>query len=179
MLTIVVAEEGYDEEKGEFTLVDPVTLELEHSLASLSKWEMIFEKPFLVPGDKTSEEVLEYIKCMTITPNIPPEVFDRLSMENLEEINKYIEKKQTATWFNDRTPTKPSPETVTSELIYYWLTAFKIPLEVQYWNLNRLFTLLRVCEVKNSKPKQMTEAEILAQNRELNAQRRAQLGSTG
>lgn len=180
MLTIVVpGMEMFDETKQEFVTVDDIRLELEHSLVSLSKWESIYEKPFLGKNEKSTEEILEYIKLMTLTSNIAPEVFEKLSQNNISEINTYIEAKMTATWFNDAPGAPPSRDVITSELIYYWMITFQIPFECQYWHLNRLFTLIRVCNVKQSKPKKMSRTEIAARNRELNAQRKAQLGTRG
>lgn len=178
MLTIVVGDESYDEEKEEFVLTNTVTLELEHSLVSLSKWESITEKPFLTQEDKTTDEIMLYIEMMILTPNYPRGIIDRLSVSNLEEINAYIEAKRSATWFNDRKKTRPS-EVITSELIYYWMTAFRIPFECETWHLNRLFTLIKICNVKNAKEEKLTPQQIAQQNRELNAQRRAALGSKG
>lgn len=180
MLTIVVSgREMFDDSSGEFTTLGDVTLELEHSLVSLSKWESIFEKPFLTSSDKTTEEVIEYVKAMTLTPKIAPEVFLKLSEENFRTINEYIDAKMTATWFSEQPGVPQSRDIITAELIYYWMIAFQIPFECERWHLNRLFTLIRVCNVKQSKPKKMSRAEIAARNRELNAQRRAQLGTTG
>lgn len=180
MLTIVVpGTEMYDEIKQEFVREGDITLELEHSLVSLSKWESKYEKPFLGKDSKTTEEVLDYVKCMTLTPNIPPEVFYNLSEGNINDINNYIEAKMTATWFNDTPGAPPSREIITSELVYYWMITFQIPFECQYWHINRLFTLIRVCNVKQAKPKKMSKAEIAHRNRELNAQRRSQLGTKG
>lgn len=179
MLTIVVpGDEFFDEEKQEFTTRGDVTLDLEHSLVSLSKWESITEKPFLIAKDKTAEEALLYVECMCLTPNIPPGVFSKLSKENFDQINEYISAKKTATWFNEPR-SKRGREVITSELIYYWLISFNIPFEVENWHLNRLLTLLKICDLKNQKPKKMTRNEIFARNRELNAQRKAQLKSTG
>lgn len=178
MLTIIVGDEAFDETTEQFTVANGVVLELEHSLVSLSKWEQKFEKPFLAPGQKTTKEILEYIRCMCLTDDIPPEVFQKLSDENIEQINSYIEKKMTATWFSNTKAAKSS-ETITSELIYYWLTVFSIPFEVQYWHLNRLLTLVKVCMEKNAKPKPMSRAAAAEQQRALNAERKKQLGTRG
>jgi hypothetical protein len=180
MLTIVVpGVEMFDEASQEFVSVDDVTLELEHSLVSLSKWEQIYEKPFLGKGEKSTEEVLGYVKAMTLTSEVPEVVFSKLSADNYTAINAYIDAKMSATWFNDGPGAPSSKDVVTSELIYYWMITFQIPFECERWHLNRLFTLIRVCNVKQAKPKKMSRAEIAARNRELNAQRRAQLGTKG
>jgi hypothetical protein len=180
MLTITVpGVESYDEKLGQFVTVGDVTLELEHSLISLSKWESEFEKPFLGKGEKTTEEVLAYVGCMILTPNPPGDILQNLSKENLEAINTYIDRKMTATWFSEQPGAPKSREVITSELVYYWMTVFQIPFECETWHLNRLFTLIRICNIKQSKPKKMSRSEIAARNRELNAQRKAQLGTRG
>lgn len=181
MLTITVPgpDEVFDEGTKEFTTQGDVVLELEHSLVSLSKWESKFEKPFLDRGDKTSEEVLGYIKAMVLTPDVPEEVFHRLSEENIKSINAYIDAKMTATWFNEPPGPKTNREIITSELVYYWMTVFHIPFECETWHLNRLFTLIKICNLKQEKPKKMSRSQIAARNRELNARRKAELGTTG
>lgn len=180
MLSIIVlGEEHYDEESEKFYTVGDVPLELEHSLVSLSKWETIFEKPFLGGGVKTDEETMAYIKAMTLTADFPPEVFSKFSQKNFDDIDAYINKKSTGTWFVDERANPRNSEEITSELIYYWMIAFQIPFECQHWNLNRLFTLIRVCNVKNSKPKRQSRADMIADRRRLNAQRKAQFNTSG
>lgn len=180
MLRIVVpGVEMFDENSQEFMTEGDTTLDLEHSLVSLSKWEQIYEKPFLGREEKTTEEVLVYVKCMVLTPEVPEETFSRLSEGNLKEINAHIDAKMTATWFNEPPGAPGSRDVITSELIYYWMITFQIPFECETWHLNRLFTLIRVCNLKQSKPKKMSRAELTARNRELNAQRKAQLGTRG
>lgn len=180
MLKIVVpGVEMFDEQSQEFVTIGDVTLEMEHSLVSLSKWESIYEKPFLGNSEKTNEEILEYVKLMTLTPNPPEGIFYKLSEDNLDAIKNYIEAKMTATWFNEAPGAPKSRDIITAEVIYYWMIVFQIPFECDHWHLNRLFTLIRVCNIKQAKPKKMSRAEIAARNRELNAQRRAQLGTKG
>ena len=180
MLTItVLGDELFDESTEEFKTSLNFVLELEHSLAAISKWESKYEKPFLGKTEKTSEEVLGYIKAMTITPNVPPEVYDHLSSENIDAVNNYLNAKMSATWFREGPNQGPNKEIVTSELVYYWMISLGIPFECEHWHLNRLFTLIRVCSEKNAPAKRMSTADLAARNRELNAQRKAQLKTTG
>lgn len=180
MLTVTIpAIEGFDEEKQEFvTLAKEQTLQLEHSLVSLSKWESKWQKAFLTKNEKTSEETIDYIKCMTITQNVNPNVYSRLTASNIEEIHKYIEAPMTATTFNEHNQ-KTSREIITSELIYYWMISLNIPMECQKWHLNRLLTLIRVCNVKNTPPKKMSKKQIMSNNAALNAARKKQLNTSG
>ena len=163
----------------EFVTKDDVTLDLEHSLVSLSKWESIHEKPFLGKDEKSTGEVLDYIKCMTLTLEVPEEIYHKLSEGNVKAINDYLEAKMTATWFSEPPGAPASRDVITAELIYYWMITFQIPFECETWHLNRLFTLIRVCNIKQAKPQKMSRSEIARRNRELNAQRRQQLGTKG
>lgn len=163
MLQIVIpSSEQYDEEKQEFVYTKEYTLQLEHSLVSISKWESKWCKSFLTSKDKSYEETLDYIKCMTLTQNLDSQVFNNLSNDNIEKINKYIEAPMTATFFSEDKSSKSNREIVTSELIYYWMIALNIPFECQKWHLNRLLVLIRVCNIKNQPPKKRSRREIMS-----------------
>lgn len=179
MLIITVpGVELFDEVSKEFKTTTDFVLDIEHSLVSLSKWESKYEKPFLGREQKTNAEVIGYIQCMTLTPDVPSEVYRRLSSENLEAVNTYINAKMTATWFAED-KSKISREVITAEVIYYWIISANVPLECETWHLNRLFTLIRVISEKNAPKKKMSMNEIAARNHSINEQRRAQLGTRG
>lgn len=180
MLTInIPAREFFDEETQTFLTTKEQTLQLEHSLISISKWESKWQKPFLSMNEKkTSEETIDYIKCMTITKNVDPNVYNYLSKDLINKINKYIESPMTATTFSDNTKGR-SREIITSELIYYWMISLNIPMECQQWHINKLLTLIRVCNVKNTPPKKMSRKEIANRYASLNAARRSKLHSKG
>jgi hypothetical protein len=179
MLTIVIPlQEAFNEETSTFEIVSSVSLSFEHSLVSLSKWESNFEKPFLSSKDKTSVELMWYIKAMILDPEFPPEVFDHFTNDIIDQLNAYINAKMTATWFSDSAAAKRSQEVITAEIIYHWMISLGIPFECQHWHLNRLLTLIRVCNEKNA-PKKMSAREIALRNRALNEQRKSQLGSKG
>ena len=169
--------EFYDEVNNEFITTDPQTITLEHSLISISKWEMKWNKPFL-SSEKSNEEILDYIKCMNINSNVSDDVYTRLTNANLQEINEYINAPMTATTFNEKNKGN-NREVVTSELIYYWMISFNIPMECQKWHINRLLTLVRVCSIKNNPPEKMSKQELARRNKQLNAERRKQLNSKG
>lgn len=180
MLTIVVpGVESFDNRTKQFVYGEETILELEHSLVSLSKWEMQFQKPLLSQEPKTQEETFAYFRHMCLTPNVPDEVFDRLPDEAIVKINEYIENKMTATWFRPMTNGPRSSEQITNELIYYWMYAFNIPKETEKWHLERLFTLIRVTNEKNKPQKKMSRADLAARNRALNEQRKKQFQTTG
>ena len=178
-LTVQLSPEGWDEKTEQFVDGKTQTLQLEHSLVSLSKWESKWEKPFFSKADKSYEEILDYIKFMTISKNVDPSVYSHLSRDNIREINEYIEAPMTATTFAKDKNQSKSREIITSELIYYWMIALNIPFECQKWHLNRLLTLIRVCNIKNSPPKKMSKRDLASRNAQLNAARRQRLNTKG
>lgn len=180
MLQITVpAIEMFDEVNQEFIQTKEQTLQLEHSLVSLSKWEAKWNKAFLTKEEKSAEETLDYVRCMTITKNVDPSVYSRLSKENIQQINDYIGAPMTATHIPKGKNTGLNRETVTSELIYYWMVALNIPFECQKWHLNRLITLIEVCNIKSQPPKKMSKREIASRNAALNAARKRKLNTKG
>ena len=180
MLKITVpATELFKEDTDELITVKETHLQLEHSLVSLSKWESKWCKPFISKNDKSVEETLDYIKCMTLTQNVDPNVYLCLTQQNFKEINDYIDAPMTATWFNERNKETGKREVVTAEIIYYWMINFNIPFECQKWHLNRLLTLVRVCNLKSQPPKKMSLRETMESNDALNEARRKACHSKG
>lgn len=176
---IIIGDESFNERTQTFETTNDVVLELEHSLLSLSKWESEYQKPFLTSEEKTSEEIFGYLKAMVVTPKGDPDVLYECSQEHIDKIQEYIDSNQSATTFGMMPERRGPGEVVTSELIYYWMLTFNIPFECQHWHLNRLFALIRICNIKNAKPKKMSRNEIAQRNRELNAKRKAELGTSG
>lgn len=181
MLTITIpSTEFFDDKTQTFHEIKGQTLQLEHSLVSLARWESKWHKPFLSKEQKTLEETIDYFRCMTITQNVNPMIYYAITNPIMKQINEYIEDPMTATWFNDAMGnSKPNREVVTAELIYYWMIALNIPMECQKWHLNRLLTLVRVCNIKNTPSKKMSAKEAAAQRRALNAERRGRFNSRG
>lgn len=180
MLKIQVkGRELFDEETLTFISAKDTVLHLEHSLISLAKWESKWHKPFLNNDQKTEEEMRDYIRCMTITQNVDPDVYYCMSEENLLEVKRYMEDPMTATWFNDKNNPKSRQKAVTAELIYYWMIALGIPLEWEKRHLNRLLTLIRVCNNENAPKKKMSKRDVYKQNAALNEARKQKWGTTG
>lgn len=181
MLQIVVPPgELYDEQHQEFLAMDKEQiLQLEHSLVSLSKWESKWHKAFLGKEDKTTEEIMDYVRCMTLNKNVNPNAYRLLTKKNIEEISDYINDPMTATTFSNNKQKEHNKEILTNEIIYYYMVAFGIPSEYQKWHLNRLMTLIKVCDIKNQPQKKMSKKEIMNRNAALNAARRKQLNSKG
>jgi hypothetical protein len=180
VITVPISPEGWDDEKQEFVEPKTQTLQLEHSLVSLSKWESKWKKSFISSKNITNEEMFDYIKCMTLNKNVDPTVYDHLTESNIKAVKSYIEDPMTATTFAKENGGSKNREIITSELIYYWMIASNIPLDpCQKWHLNRLITLIRVCSIKNTPPKKRSKRDIMSQNAALNASRRKQMNTRG
>lgn len=149
MLKITIpAREFYNDTTNEFFSVCETQLILEHSLISLSKWESKWNKAFLVKREKTYEQNIDYIKCMTINSGVDPNAYLALTEQNISEIYEYIKAPMSAVFFPEEDG-PPGKDVVTAELIYYWMISLQIPFECSKWHLNRLLSLIRVCNMKN------------------------------
>lgn len=180
MLRLVIPPiELYDEAKQEFFFTKEYELRLEHSLVSLSKWESRWCKPFLSNTDMTSEQTLDYIRCMTITQNVDPIVYRYISKSGIDAIIEYIDAPMTATTFTNPEEKKTNREIITAEIVYYWMILFNIPFECQTWHLNRLLTLINVCSIKNQPKKKLNRREHFSKQRALNEARKAKFNTSG
>ena len=180
MLTInVPPREMFDEATCEFIYLKGQTLQLEHSLVSIAKWESKWHKPFLGKEPKTLEEERDYVRCMTITQNVDPLIYSGLTSDIFSQIKSYIDDPMTATWFSTDKSGPVNREIITSEIIYYWMFSFSIPKECEKWHLNRLLTQIRVANIKNSPPQKMSNKEIYSRNKALNDARRKAMNSKG
>lgn len=180
MLKITISSsEGFDEVRNLFLVFPEKELQLEHSLVSLSKWESKWKKPFLSREDKTREETIDYIRQMTISQNVEDSVYMRITQSHINIVRDYIDDSMTATTFSELGQKKFNEEVITAEVIYYWMVAFNIPFECQKWHLNRLLTLIRVCNIMNQPAKKANRKDTLSRQRALNEARRAKFGTRG
>ena len=179
MLKLTIpASELFDDEKGEFITFKEQTIQLEHSLVSLSKWESKWCKPFIASEDKSYEQTIDYFRCMTITQNVDLNIYTRFNVENIRQVNEYIEAPMTATVFSNM-KTAGGRQIITAEIIYYWMISMNIPFECQKWHLNRLLALINVCNIKNQPSKKMNKRDVMSRNAALNAARRREMNSRG
>lgn len=182
MLKITIPKtEMFNEQTNEFFEIKEQTISLEHSLVSISKWESKWHKPYLTNEPKTAEESVDYLRCMTLTQNVDPKVYYCIPASEMKRINEYIENPMTATWFSDDKPEggRRKGRIITAELLYYWMVAYQIPFECQKWHLNRLITLIKVCDAENKPNKKTNKNELLARNARLNKARKKALKTHG
>lgn len=173
------AVELWDEARQEFSYGEAATLSLEHSLVSVSKWEARWGKIFFTDEPKTDEEARDYVGCMSLDGDIPNDVLERLGPAEFQAVNAYIANPMTATRITSKRPPKRSGEQPSSELVYYWMIALGIPMECQHWHLNRLLTLIEVCNVKGGPPEKLSQREVLEQQAALNEMRKKKLNTKG
>lgn len=171
--------EFFDERTATFSTIKGQTLQLEHSLVSISKWESRWQKPFLNKEQKTREETLDYIRCMTITQNVNPQVYEQITDDQIIEVNQYIDNPMTATTFTKQEGKGSGNKITTSEEIYYYMASFQIPFTCEKWHFNRLMTLIKICSEKNQPKKNMSRGDLGRRTRSLNAARRARYRSHG
>ncbi len=184
MLILVIPEsEYYDESKNRFFKIEETTLKLEHCLRSISKWEETWRIPFMGKLSKTPIQLMDYVRCMTINGEFPRFIYESLTTEQIQKISEYMETPQTAVYTDtSKSNTRSRNETVTNETIYYLMAANQIPFECQDWHLSKLLALLKVCAARNGKPKKRTKSEMADLTRryaDLNAQRKAQMNTSG
>lgn len=182
---IVPSGEYFDETDSSFVYVNEQRLQLKHSLVSISKWEAKWGRAFLSTTPKTSEQTMDYIVCMTITQNVNPLTYSQITNAQIGEIADYINHPMSATVLPGETNTSTKiiapvkQDVITSELIYYYMTALNIPFECQKWHLNRLLTFIKVCSVKTAPKEKMSKGDLLRRNRELNKERQEKLNTKG
>lgn len=170
--------EFWDERKEQFIYTKETTLKLEHSLISIAKWESKWHIPYL-DSEKTNEQALDYVRCMTLNPDVDPNVYLRLTIKDIQKLKEYIDDPMTATTIKEDKSKTGRGQRITAELVYYWMTQFNIPIEFEKWHFNRLITLIRVCAEESNPKKKMTKAEAAKSIREINAARRAKYNTKG
>ena len=163
MLKITVPATELFDGVGNFINTKEQTLQLEHSLVSLSKWEAKWHKPYLSRKAMTIEETIDYIRCMTLTQNVDPNVYKAITPSNLKTVTEYIDAPMTATTISNAKKKGGSRKIVTAEVIYYWMISYGI----------------NVCNVEGSPPQKLSRAEVAAQYKALNAARRKQWNTRG
>lgn len=182
MLEITIPEKEFFNESEGFIKIKGVKLQLEHSLISLKKWESKWHKPFLGKDDKTTEEIIDYIKCMTINQVPDKRIYNHIPQNSMKEVIDYIKDPMTATWFTKNTsegPAKTNAKVITNEIIYFWMVSLNIPFECQKWHLNQLLTLIKVVNIESGPKKKMSKEEEKARRKALNDARLAKFKSKG
>ena len=180
MLRIEIAgAEYWDEEHEEFVSSPSDILLLEHSLRSVAKWEAKWKKAYLAQRDMTMEELIDYVRCMTLGKESDPLVYQSLTLDQLVQIKEYINDPMTATTFREEEGGPKNRSITTAEILYYEMSELNIPYSCDRWHLNRLMTLIRVCAIKRSPKKKGNKNQHAQRRKNLNKQRREQYGTHG
>jgi len=172
--------ELWDDNRQEFiTITEPIIIPMEHSLVSIHEWEKQWHKPFLKKfPKKTTDETVSYLACMSLRDDVDPKVFYAIPKGEMERINKYIEDPMSArTKSSGQRSAKR--ETITAELIYFWMFTYNIPYECREWHLNSLLSLIELCSIKNTPPKKMSASQKYAKYNALNNARRKAFHTKG
>ena len=156
-----------------------VKLQFEHSLRSLSKWESKHKKAFLASTEKLPSEMIDYFRCMLLSPEVDPDLIYALEPDQLDAIANYINEPQTASSVPQEEQSRYNPEVTTSELIYYWMVGLKINWEAQDWHLSRLMMLIQITSYKQQPPKKRNTREVVSDMLRENERRKKLFNTSG
>lgn len=183
MLRLFLPEFEATVEKGdevEFVTIPAIELDFEYSLYTISLWESKWKKPFLSGFKEMGlKEKLSLFKEMCMTPDVPNNVWLRLTADHFQQIQDYITDPMSATTVHAPSQNPGRPEIVTTEVIYFWMISLGIPFECEHWHLNRLLKLIQVVSIKSSPGKKMSKREVAQQYRDLNEMRKAKYNTRG
>lgn len=175
----IPSQELFDESTGEFIKIDETNIVLEHSLVSISKWESKWHIPYLNNKEKTVEQAVDYLRCMTITQNVNKDIYKYIPESEIKRLDEYINDPMTATTITKQEGKGGSRKVLTAEVIYFYMLSYNIPADFDKWHLNRLLTLIEVFNEENKPKKKMSTQQAISRYASLNAARRAKLHSAG
>lgn len=168
----VPGKEFWNSELQEFIYTKDITLHLKHSLVSLTRWEQHYKRRFLDDGPKNEEEYRFYIQCMTLNKDVDPLVYTVLQEDDMKKVTDYLHDSMTATTLPKQNNNRTNSEKLSSELIYYYMSALNIPFECEKWFLNNLIILISIASIKNN-PQEKKSKPSWNSIRALNAARNA------
>ena len=168
----VPGKEFWNSELQEFIYTKDITLHLKHSLVSLTRWEQHYKRKFLDDGPKNEEEYRFYIQCMTLNKDVDPLVYTVLQEDDIKKVTDYLHDSMTATTLPKQNNNRSNSEKLSSELIYYYMSALNIPFECEKWFLNNLIILISIASIKNN-PQEKKSKPSWSSIRALNAARNA------
>jgi len=168
----IPGKEFWNSELQEFIYTKDITLHLKHSLVSLTRWEQHYKRRFLDDGPKNEEEYRFYIQCMTLNKDVDPLVYTVLQEDDIKKVTDYLHDSMTATTLPKQNNNRSNSEKLSSELIYYYMSALNIPFECEKWFLNNLIILISIASIKNN-PQEKKSKPSWSSIRALNAARNA------